>query len=120
MVTQIFKKQIGETVEVYIDDMVVKSRRNEEHVPNLVEDFEILRQHKLHLNADKCAFSVGSGKFLGYMITMRGIKVNPDQITTIQQHTPPTNPKKVQKLTKMIAALNRFVSRSADWCRLFF
>ena len=71
-------------VEVYIDDMVVKSKKSEEHVPNLVKIFEILRQHKLRLNASKCAFGVRSGKFLGYMITTQGIEVNPDQITTIQ------------------------------------
>ena len=58
MVTQIFKEQIGETVEVYINNMVVKSIRNEEHVHNLVEVFEIWRQHKLCLNANKCAFGV--------------------------------------------------------------
>ena len=115
-----FKEQIGETVEVYIDDMVVKSRRNEEHIPNLVEVLEILRQHKLRLNPDKCAFGVGSNKFLGYMITTRGIEVNPTQITEIQQLKPLTNPKKVQKLTRMITALNRFVSRLANRCRPFF
>ena len=71
-------------VEVYIDDMVVKSKKSEEHVSNLVKIFEILRQHKLRLNASKCAFGVRSGKFLGYMITTQGIEVNPDQITTIQ------------------------------------
>ena len=84
MVTRMFKEQIGETVEVYIDDMVVKSRRNEKHVPNMVEVFEILRQHKLRLNLDKCAFGLGSNKFLSYMITMQGIEVNLDQITAIQ------------------------------------
>ena len=98
MVTRMFKEQISEMVEVYIDDMVVKSRRNEKHIPNLVEDFEILRQHKLCLNADKCAFGVGLSKFLGYMITTRGIDVNPDQITIIQQLKLPTNPKKVKNL----------------------
>ena len=71
-------------MEVYIDDMVVKSKKSEEHVPNLVKIFEILRQHKLRLNASKCAFGVGLGKFLGYMITTQGIEVNPDQITAIQ------------------------------------
>ena len=69
MVTKIFKDQIRNTVEVYIDDMVAKSKKSEEHVPNLVEIFEILRQHKLLLNASKCVFGVGSDKFLGYMIT---------------------------------------------------
>lgn len=120
MVTRMFKKKIGEMVEVYIDVKVVKSKRNEELVPNLVEVFKILRQHKLCLNADKCAFGAGSGKFLGYMITTQGIGVNPNQISTIQELKPPTNPKEVQKLTGMIATLNRFVSRSADRCRPFF
>lgn len=89
MTTRMFQGQIGKTVEVYIDDMVVKSKREVKHVPNLVEVFEILSQHKLRLSADKCAFSVGSGKFQGYMITTRGIEVNPDQIKTIQQLKPP-------------------------------
>ena len=84
MVTRMFKEQIGEMVEVYIDNMVVKSKRNEEHVPNLLEVFEILRQHKLCLNVDKCAFGIGLDKFSGYMITMRGREVNLDQITAIQ------------------------------------
>lgn len=79
-----FKNKIGSMVEVYIDDMVVKSRKEERHVTNLNETFEILRQHKLHLNANKCAFGVGAGKFLGYMITNRGIEVNPNQIRAIQ------------------------------------
>ena len=68
MVIRMFIDQIKDMMEVYIDDMVVKSKKSEEHVLNLVEVFEILRQHKLHLNASKCAFGVGSGKFLGYMI----------------------------------------------------
>ena len=84
MVTRMFKEQIGEMVEVYIDDMVVKSKRGEEHAPNFVEVFKILRQHKLHLNVDKSVFGVGSSKFLGYIITTQEIEVNPDQITTIQ------------------------------------
>ena len=120
MVTWMFKDQIGDTMEVYIDDMVVKNKKSEEHILNLVEVFEILRQHKLCLNANKCAFGVGSGKFLGYMITTRGIEVNPKQITTIQQLNPPSNPKEVQRLTGMIAVVNRFVSRSTGRCRLFF
>ena len=66
------------SIEVYIDDMVVKSKVVFEHVGDLENIFEILRKHKLRLNTSKCSFGVGSGKFLGYMITHRGIKVNPD------------------------------------------
>ena len=74
----------------------------------------------LRHNAEKCAFGVGSGKFSGHMITTRAIEVNPDQITAIQQLRPPTNPKEVQRLAGMITTLNRFVSRSADRCRLLY
>ena len=82
--------------------------------------FEVLRKHKLRLNASKCSFGVGSVKFLGYMVTHRGIEVNPDQIKAINGLQAPRNPKEVQKLTKMTAALNKFISRSANRCRPFF
>ena len=100
--------------------MVVKSKVASEHVGDLENIFEILRKHKLHLNASKCSFGVGSGRFPGYMVTHRGVEVNPDQIKAINNLQPPRNPKEVQKLTGMIAALNRFISRSADKCRPFF
>jgi len=100
--------------------MVVKSKVVFEHVKDLESIFEILRKHRLHLNASKCSFGVGSGKFLGYMVTHRGIEVNPDQIKVINSLQPPRNPKEVQKLTRMAAALNRFISWSTDRCRPFF
>ena len=100
--------------------MVVKSKLVSEHLADLTNIFEILRRHKLHLNVSKCSFGVGLGKFLGYMVTHRGIEVNPDQIRAINSLQPPRNPKEVQKLTGMMAALNRFISRSAERCRPFF
>lgn len=74
----------------------------------------------MHLNADKYVFGVGACKFLGYMMTHQGIKVNPDQISVIEQLKPPSNSKEVQRLTRMVAALNRFVSKSAYQCRPFY
>ena len=120
MMTKMFEPQLGRSIEVYIDDMVVKSKLVSEHVGDLTNIFEILRKHKLHLNASKCLFGVGSGKFLGYTVTYRGIEVNPDQIKAINSLQPLRNPKEVQKLTGMTAALNRFISRSADRCRPLF
>ena len=120
MMTKIFEPQLGRSIEVYIDDMVVKSKAVSEHVGDLTNIFEILRKHKLRLNASKCLFGVGSGKFLVYMVTYRGIEVNLDQIKAINSLQPPRNPKEVQKLTGMTATLNRFISRSADMCRPFF
>ena len=78
MMTKMFKPQLGRSIEIYIDDMVVKSKIVSEHVEDLTNIFEILRKYKLHLNASKCLFGVGSGKFLGYMVTYRGIEMNPD------------------------------------------
>ena len=106
-----FESQLGKNIEVYIDDMmvkskVVKSKIEFEHVDDLKNTFEILRKHKLHLNASKCSFGVSSTKFLGYMVTHRGIEINPDQIREINDLQPPQNPKEVQKLTRMTAALN--------------
>ena len=83
MMTKMFKPHLGRNIEVYIDDMVVKRKVVSEHVRDLTSIFGILRKHKLRLNASKCSFSVGSGKFLGYMVTHRGIEVNPDQIKAI-------------------------------------
>jgi len=75
--------------------MVMKSKVASEHVGDLGNIFEILREHKLRLNASKCSFGVGSGKFLGYMVTHRVIEVNPDQIKAIKNLQPPQNPKEV-------------------------
>ena len=100
--------------------MVVKSKMVSEHLGDLQIVFEILRSYKLRLNASKCSFGVGLDKFLSYMVTHKGIKVNPDQIKAINNLQTPRNPKEVQKLTRMAAALNRFISRSADRCKPLF
>ena len=114
MMTRMFKPQLGKNIEIYVDDMVVKSKVVTEHLEDLGDIFNVLRTHKLCLNASKCSFGVGSGKFLGYIVTHRGIEVNLDQIKAINDLKLPRNAKEVQKLTGMIAALNRFISRSAE------
>ena len=83
MMTRMFEPLLEKNIEIYIDDMVVKSKVEFEHINDLGNIFEILRRHKLRLNASKCSFGVGSGKFLGYIVTHRGIIVNPDQIRAI-------------------------------------
>ena len=83
MMTRMFQDKIGRTVEVNIDDMVVKSKQETQHIKDLQGVFKVLRQHKLCLNADKCAFEVEAGKFLGYLITNHGIEVNSDQIKAV-------------------------------------
>ena len=120
MMTRMFELHLGKNIEIYMDDIVVKSKLEYEHINDLGNIFEILRRHKLQLNASKYSFGVRSGKFLGYMVTRRGIKVNPGQIKAINNLQPPQNLKKVQKLTRMTATLNRFISWSTDRCRPFF
>ena len=115
-----FEPQLGKNIEIYIDDMVVKSKLESKHINDLENIFEILRRHKLQLNASKCSFGVGLGKFLGYMVTHHGIEVNPDQIKAINNLQSLRNSKEVQKLTGITASLNRFISRSANRCRPFF
>ena len=100
--------------------MVVKSKVVFEHVGDLRNFFEILRKHELCLNASKCSFGVGSSKFLDYIVTHWGIEVNLDQIRATKSLQPLQNPKEVQKLTGMTAALNLFISRLVDRCRPFF
>ena len=120
MMTRMFESLLGKNIEIYIDDMVLKSKVVSEHLGDLRVIFEILRSYKLRLNASKCSFGVGSGKFLGYMVTHKRIEVNPDQIKAINNLRTLRNPKEVQKLTGMATALNRFISRSADRCQPFF
>ena len=120
MVTKMFKDQIGRTIEIYIDDMIVKIKSSKNHLKDLTKTFRTLRLHKLRLNALKWVFGVGFGKFLGFTGSHRGIEVNLDQIKAIQELKAPRNHKEVQRLTGMTAALNRFISRSVDRCQPFF
>ena len=82
-------------MEAYIDDMVIKSKVVPEHIQDLEEAFSMLKKYQLQLNASKCSFKVSSGKFLGFMITHRGIEVNPDLIKAINDLHLPRNPKEV-------------------------
>ena len=120
MVNKMFSQQIGKTMEVYIDDMLVKSLEAEQHLTHLEQAFDTMRKYGMKLNPTKCAFGVSSGKFLGYMVTRRGIEANPNQIRSILDIPSPTNPKDVMRLAGRIAALNRFISKSTDKSFLFF
>ena len=93
MMSRMFESQLEKNIEIYIDDMVVKSKVVSEHLGDFGDILEVLRKYKLRLNASKCSFGVGSGKFLGYMVTHRRIEVNPDQIKAINNLQSPRNPK---------------------------
>ncbi|KAG7567619.1 Integrase catalytic core [Arabidopsis thaliana x Arabidopsis arenosa] len=114
LVNKMFHEHLGKTMEVYIDDMLVKSLKKEDHIKHLEECFEILNRYQMKLNPAKCTFGVPSGEFLGYIVTKRGIEANPNQINAFLNMPSPKNFKEVQRLTGRIAALNRFISRSTD------
>ena len=107
-------------MEVYIDDMLVKSTTVELHIAHLSEAFQILRNYNMKLNPAKYAFEVSAGKFLGFIVNHRGIEANPDKIKVAIDMPSPSGIKEVQRLTGRIAALNRFVSRASDKCQPFF
>ena len=115
-----FRPQIGRNVEVYVNDMLVKSQDKEIHLDDLQETFDTLRQYNMKLNPSKYAFGVSLRKFLGFMVSHRGIEANPDKIQAILDMKPPQNVKEVQSLTGRVAALNRFVSKTTDKCLPFF
>ena len=109
-----FSKQIGRNMEVYLDDMLVKSKEELTHLDDLRETFAMLKQYQMKLNPGKCVFGVASGKFLGFMVSQRGIEANPEKVQAIINMASPKTVKEVQKLTGRIAAINRFVSRAMD------
>ena len=120
LVNHMFHQQIRRNVEVYVDDMLVKSLDEKKHLDDLQETFDTLRRHNIKLNPSKCAFEVSSRKFLGFLVSQRGIEANPDKIQAILNMEPPRNVKEVQSLTGQVAALNRFVSKATDKCLPFF
>ena len=120
LMNRMFASQIGRNVQVYVDDMLVKSQREEDHLEDLRETFDTLRSYNMKLNPGKCAFEVTTGKFLGFMVLQRGIEAKPDKIRAIIEMKPPRNVKEVQSLNGKVVVLNRFVSRATDKCLPFF
>jgi len=120
MVNKVFKEQIGQTMEVYVDDILVKSLRSSDRVQHLSETLDHLRKYKVKLNLEKCTFDLPSEKFVGYLVTQRGIEANPDLVSAIFDMRSPTCVKKVQILNERLATLIRFLSCSIDKCKPFF
>ena len=120
LVTKMFKPLLGSSMEVYIDDMLVKSKQRSDHVTHLQQTFDILRQYGMKRNPSKCAFGVNAGRFLGYMVTKRGIEANPAQLKATLQSPAPSTKKGVQQLAGRLAALGRFISRFTDRLKPLF
>ena len=120
LMNKMFTHQIRRNIQVYVDDMLVKSLRENDHLDDLQETFDTLRSYNMKLNPSKCVFRVTAGKFLGFMVSQRGIEVNPEKVQAIMKLEPLRTVKEVQSLNGKIAALNMFVSKPMDKCLSFF
>jgi hypothetical protein len=120
LVNKIFQDQIGQNVEVYVENILVKSTRAASHIANPRETFKTLREHKMKLNSSKCTFGVSFRKFLGFMVSQKGIEANPEKVKAFLEMQPPRVIKQLQQLIGKIATMNRFISRSTDKCLPFF
>nr|GEZ86529.1 reverse transcriptase domain-containing protein [Tanacetum cinerariifolium] len=109
-----FESQMGRNIEVYVDDLVVKSYTEAEMVRDIEETFQTLRKINMKLNPKKCSFGLAEGVFLGYVITPEGIKPCPDKTAAVIQLPSPQIIKEVQSLNGKLASLNRFLSKSAE------
>ena len=114
LMNKMFAHQIGRNVQVYVDDMLVKSLCENNHLDDLQETFDTLRLYNMKLNPSKCVFRVTARKFLGFMVSQKGIEVNLEKVRAIMELGPPRTMKEVQSLNGKIAALNRFVSKATD------
>ncbi|GJY57702.1 reverse transcriptase domain-containing protein [Tanacetum coccineum] len=120
LVDKAFHKQIGRNLEVYVDDLVTKSRTEDEIIRDNEETFKTLTEINMKLNPKKCTFGVEEGMFLGYKVNTKGIKVCPDKEDVVLSLSSPKCFKDVQKLDGKLASLNRFLAKSAEKSLPFF
>uniref|UniRef100_A0A803PDE0 Reverse transcriptase domain-containing protein n=1 Tax=Cannabis sativa TaxID=3483 RepID=A0A803PDE0_CANSA len=114
-----FKNQLGRNMEVYVDDMLVKSKTSREHSTNLKEAFSIFQSYGMKLNPKKCTFCFSSWKFFGIIISSRGMEANSENIKASIDMQSPKNHKDVQSVMGRIAALSRLILKSIEKCILF-
>ncbi|GJV96083.1 reverse transcriptase domain-containing protein, partial [Tanacetum coccineum] len=114
LVDKAFDKQVGCNLEVYVDDLVIKSHTEEELLRDIEETFRTLRKINMKLNPKKCTFGAVEGMFLGYVVGPEGIKPCPDKVDAVLQLPSPQTFKEVQSLNGKLAGLNRFLSKSAE------
>jgi hypothetical protein len=108
------KEQIGHNIEVYVNDIIIKSTKADILLDDLRETFANLDRYNIKLNPKKCLFGVPTGKLLGYLISERGIEGNPENIQAIINMQPPKTLRHVQQLTCHLAALSRFISKLGE------
>ena len=114
------KDQIGKNVQVYVDDIVIKTKDEATLLDDIAETFAALNKYHIKLNPTKCVFGVPAGQLLGFLVSARGIKANPEKIQAILSMEEPTNLKGVQRLAGRVAALSRFISRLGEKALPFY
>jgi hypothetical protein len=110
----VFGDHIGRTVEAYVDDIVMKTRKADDLVSDLNIAFGCLRANRVKLNPEKCVFSVPQGMLLGYIVSQRGIEANPKNVAALKRMGPVRDLKGVQKVLGCLASLSRFISRLGE------
>ena len=120
LINRVFKFQIGRNVESYVDNILLKSMTTSDFLSDVREVLRVFCDTRMMLNPKKCIFGITSGKFLGYLVSRRGIEANSDKVKAIQEMYSPRSIRDVQRLTGRLAALNRFLSQSATRALPFF
>ncbi|PKA57154.1 RNA-directed DNA polymerase like [Apostasia shenzhenica] len=120
MIDTVFKNQRGRNIEAYVDDVLIKSKSVKQHIEDLRETLDTCRTYNIKLNPLKSIFGSSYNKFLGYMVSARGIEANPEKIQAIQDMKPPQTVQDIQKLNGRVTTLSRFISKSGERCLPFF
>ena len=116
----IFHDMIHIDMEVYVDDIFVKSRTCSEHPQTLAKILQRSREHNLKMNLKKCVFGVSSGKLLGFIVSKRGIEIDPNKAKAIAEMSPPKNLKELRGLIERLQFIKRFISQHSQRCRPFY
>ena len=120
MATALLQDMMHNEVEVYVDDMIVKSKKKEGHIINLRKFFERIKKYRLRLNLQKCTFGVTIGKLLGFLVSDRGIKVDPSNIKAILEMPPPKSEKTIKGLLGQLQYISRFIAKLTSTCKPIF
>ena len=120
MATTLLHDMMHNEVEVYVDDMIVKSKEREGHIINLRKFFERINEYRLRLNPQKCTFGVTVGKLLGFLMSDRGIKVDPSKIRVILEMPPPKSEKEIRGFLGRLQYISRFIAKLTSTCEPIF
>jgi len=115
----IFHEHICKTVECFVDDIAVKSRGKGDHIADLKTVFDIMRAHQLKMNPTKSFLGVASGKFLGFVVTSKGIHLDPKKVRTVQEMQPLRNLRELRGFQGRLTYIQRFISNLSGRCHPF-